>query len=149
MVLDTTGGVIQTTKAVLHDGSSGMFLLVKEPDGTWGLPGGAKEVEDADILEALRRELFEELSLAPDEYAVFDPKISDEFLYGQQGSERFGMKGFNNFFIVEVKSINGIRKEKKLLDIAWFEAEEALQKLEHASMRRGFDRAIKILKKDK
>ncbi len=147
MTLDIAEGVIHTTKAVLHNGEGKFFLLVREPDGTWGLPGGAKDVEDADISAALRRELQEELSLEPDEYSVFDPKIATEFLYGQQGSERIGMKGFNNFFLVEVKDISGIRKEKKLLEIGWFRADEALQKLEHDAMKRGFDSLVKLLKK--
>lgn len=147
MTLDTAGGVIQTTKAVLHNGEGKLFLLVQEPDGTWGLPGGAKDVEDIDISAALRRELQEELSLEADEYSISDPKITTEFLYGQQGSERFGMKGFNNFFIVEVNNIDGIKKEEKLLAIKWFDAEEASQKLEHEAMRQGFDAAVKLLKK--
>lgn len=146
MTLDLTGGVIQTTKAVLHDGDVENFLLVREPDETWGLPGGAKDVEDADLLETLQRELREELSLELGEYEVTDAKTTTEFLYEQQGSERFGHKGFNNFFIVKVSDVGVIRKEEQLLEVRWFTAAQAEEQLEHEAMRIGFSRVVKMLK---
>lgn len=146
MTLDISGGVIHTTKAVLYGGAE-TFLLVRESDGTWGLPGGAKEIEDADILATLERELFEELSLEREDYTVVNPRISDEFVFGNPASERFGITGINNFFIVGIKDASKIRKEPEMMEVGWFGAEESLGKLEHDSMKRGFAKVMKLLKK--
>ena len=49
-----------SAKAVIFDGDN--VLLLKSPDGTWDLPGG-KIDSDEDVLDGLRREVFEETNL--------------------------------------------------------------------------------------
>lgn len=65
-------GVIRASAVravVIHDGR---YLLAQHhnylPDtiGKWGLPGGRIESKDADLCDALRRELYEEFAMTAD-----------------------------------------------------------------------------------
>ncbi|OGG59592.1 hypothetical protein A3C86_03960 [Candidatus Kaiserbacteria bacterium RIFCSPHIGHO2_02_FULL_49_16] len=147
MTLEIKDGVVQTAKAILYHRDIDKFLLVREPDGRWGLPGGAKEMEDANILTALERELFEEISLRRGEYTVFNTEVSNKFKYDVKNDERWGLDAVNNFFLVEVNDIRGIMKAEELMDMAWFGAEEASLKLDFESLQRGFEKTRKFLKK--
>jgi 8-oxo-dGTP pyrophosphatase MutT (NUDIX family) len=71
-MIDTSNNTITTTNALLYKIESGTvkFLLAQENDDNWGLPGGAKEVEDLDLLSAIKRELKEELGLEPQDYEL-------------------------------------------------------------------------------
>ena|ERR1700694_3352526 len=67
--MNGTGRVSAVRAVVIHEGR---YLLAQhhnylpETIGKWGLPGGRIETKDADLRDALRRELYEEFAMTAD-----------------------------------------------------------------------------------
>jgi 8-oxo-dGTP pyrophosphatase MutT (NUDIX family) len=85
----------ESVRALVLDPDDCVLLVRFEfPQATvWALPGGGVE-PDEDPLEALRRELHEELGLAPDEFEigpyVWDRTIEIDFVHGPTGARWAG-----------------------------------------------------------
>ncbi len=140
MAIDTSNNTIITTNALLYKTQNGelTFLLVQENDNNWGLPGGAKEVEDVDLLITLKRELKEELGLEESDYVVQETSVRREFEYNHFRSSRFGKHGIVLFYAVKIVDPSRVKASDELVQVAWFEKDEAAQKLTFDHIRDGF-----------
>lgn len=146
-MIDTSNNTITTTNALLYklDGGELKFLLAQENDNNWGLPGGAKEVEDPDLFTAIQRELREELNLVPENYELKDIGIKREFEYNHFQSSRFGKHGVVVFFLVKINEAINPTASSQLSQVGWFTKEEALEKLTFDHIKSGFEETSKLI----
>lgn len=147
--IDTTDNTTTTVGAVIfrNINNKKKFLLVQENDGQYGLAGGAKDIEDKDIIATLQRELEEELSLLPTDYKFEKTDTSIEFVYGHRSSTRFGKKGVTVYFLVEVFNPEQIKASSELKDILWASGDEAVEKLAFEEVKNGFREVVNNLDK--
>jgi 8-oxo-dGTP pyrophosphatase MutT (NUDIX family) len=135
------GGAIISACAVAFTVVNGqaVFLLVQEMGNAWGLAGGAKSNSDTNLLEALHRELREELSIEQEtDYRVLAGSTSRSFVYDHPLSDRLGKKGVIVFFLVEVHNKAAVKASGEIKKVAWFTLEEALQKFAFKHVESGF-----------
>jgi len=145
-MIDTTNNTILTANAVIYkiENNEYKFLLVEEPDGYWGLPGGAKDVGDKDVTTALHRELAEELQISPDFYKAVKTDIQYEFMYDQPGSSRFGKKGVIHMFFIEWHDAP-VNPSKELKSVAWLGRKEAIKRLTLDEIKDVFRQSLNLL----
>ena len=146
-MIDTSDNTIHTANAVFYKTENGenKYLLVEEPDGYWGLPGGAKDVDDKDITATLQRELKEELGLLPNDYQAIKTDIKFEFQYDHPGSSRFGKRGVIHMFIIKWGE-KEIRPTKELKGIKWLIENEAVELFTLKDIKKVFKKTIDTLK---
>ena len=146
-MIDTSNNTIITTNALLYKIENGVvnFLLAQENDDNWGLPGGAKEVEDPDLLSAIERELKEELGLEPKDYVLQETNVKREFEYNHFQSSRYGKHGIVCFFLIHLNEISRLQVSSELESVEWFTREKALGKLTFDHIKDGFREASKLL----
>lgn len=105
-----------SVKAVIVDGDK--ILLVKEEDDEfWSLPGGGVDYGESDI-QALKRELCEELGVAENEIST-DGKV----IFVTIGAVSKGIPKANLFYRASIP-VKSIRPTKHVTDSAWFTIEE-------------------------
>lgn len=141
MSLDLSEGIIKNVRAIIWkkgDGGVPLFLLTQEPSGTFTIPGGCKDAEDADLLAALHRELQEELYLEAAEYSARATDIQKRYsnLYGRP-PERAGKDTIISIFIVSDLTKEP-RASAEIKDIVWAIADDALQMLKASHMNELF-----------
>ena len=148
-MIDTSNNTITTTNALVYKKVNDelFYLLAQENDSYWGLPGGAKEVEDNNLLTAIKRELKEELSLEESDYQVVETDIQKEFEYNHRQSSRFGKRGIVKFFIVEVHDLEKIKSSSEIQQVEWFTEKEASEKFTFGYVREGFFETAKLINK--
>ncbi|MEK9171919.1 MAG: NUDIX domain-containing protein [Patescibacteria group bacterium] len=146
-MIDTSNDTIVTTNALLYKTKNEVinFLLVQENDNNWGLPGGAKEVKDQDLLSTIQRELEEELELEPDDYILKDTNVKREFEYNHFQSSRFGKHGIVIFFLVGLKGASQLKVSNEIKSVDWFTREEAIEKLTFNHIKDGFKESSKLI----
>ena len=129
--IEVNDNTIWTTSAVVRhtEVESEKYLLIQEKDESWGFVGGAKDIEDANLMEALEREILEEIGLVVGEYTVEETDVLYEFTYSHESSPRFGKVGKEQFFIVDVKDISELKLADDILDAQWFTKEKAIEML--------------------
>ncbi len=139
-MIDTSNNTIITTNALLYKIENGVikFLLAQETDNNWGLPGGAKEIEDVNLIDTIQRELKEELGLEPSDYFLKESNVKREFEYNHFQSSRFGKHGIVVFFIINLKENSNFKVSNELKSINWFTKEEAIEKLTFDHIKEGF-----------
>jgi 8-oxo-dGTP pyrophosphatase MutT (NUDIX family) len=147
MALDLTDNIIKNVRAIIwkKDENRTLFLLTQEPSGAFTIPGGCKDVEDADILAALHRELREELYLDPADYFEQATDIKKEYanLYDRP-PERAGKNTIISLFIVSDLSKEP-QASAEIKDIVWVTADEALQVLKAPHMNELFRMGLEIV----
>ncbi|PIR41661.1 MAG: hypothetical protein COV31_00015 [Candidatus Yanofskybacteria bacterium CG10_big_fil_rev_8_21_14_0_10_46_23] len=142
-MIDVSNNTITTVNALVHRGKEGevKFLLAQEDDGNWGLPGGAKEIEDENLISTIRRELKEELNLNPEDYKLKETDIKREFEYNHFKSSRYGKHGVVQFFLVELLNDFDPRAMGELENVGWFTSKEAIDRLTFEHIKNGFEEA--------
>ena len=133
--LDLSDGKVKNARAVIWRETDGkrFFLLTQEFSGTFTVPGGGKDLEDDDIETTMARELFEELGLAPEQYAAVRIDWSKEYenLYRDPRSERYRKNTIIYPFLVRVKSeVRLTLREGEIEDAIWMREDEALLRLD-------------------
>lgn len=146
-MIDTSNNTIITTNALLYKTEDDFtkFLLAQENDNNWGLPGGAKEIEDVNLIDTIQRELKEELGLEPSDYIIKESNVKREFEYNHFQSSRFGKHGIVIFFLIQLKNESKIKISSELKNIDWFTKEEALNKLTFDHIKEGFMEVSNLL----
>ncbi|KAK9856851.1 hypothetical protein WJX84_001732, partial [Apatococcus fuscideae] len=95
------GGCPKKNGAGLLISSGGDVLLLlrnsKHNDRTWGLPGGNKEGEDADMLATARREATEEMGPLPEPLDIMDSFLTKR---GKNGKKHYTV------FVASISSIH-------------------------------------------
>lgn len=108
--------------AVVED-AAGAVLLHQKPDGTWGLPAGAMELDET-IFEALQREVLEETGIRVERARAFgvysDPRYSVTYDNGDQ-VQYVGMA-----FYVEEWSGTPVAEGDETIAVAFVAPERAL-----------------------
>ena len=126
--LDLKDDIIKNVRAIITKREDGrtLYLITQEPAGSFTIPGGCKDLEDADLRSALQRELQEELELSPRDYSITETLIQKTYsnLYDDPGSERQGKDTIIHLFLV-----SDLKKEPKptseIKDAVWLTKEEA------------------------
>lgn len=103
------------------------FLVIKEPEGIYGFPGGAQEVSDVTILDTARRELVEETGLTEKSCTIKETNLTHEFVHTDPKSERFGKKGILHAFLAEYNGYEPVKLDSELLQVAWLREKDVLQ----------------------
>ncbi|HUC31500.1 MAG TPA: NUDIX domain-containing protein [Candidatus Paceibacterota bacterium] len=142
MALDLKDDLLKNARAVIwkREGDTMLFLITQESSGSFSLPGGCKDLEDADIQTALCRELKEELGLDPGDYSVVNTGIQKEYenFYPNPESERFGKKTIASLF-----TISNLTKEptpsNEIKALVWMTEEEVLKAFNKAHMKELFE----------
>ncbi len=147
MSLDLTNGIIKNVRAIIwkKGNSEPLFLLTQEPSGAFTIPGGCKDVEDADLLVALHRELQEELHLDPGDYSAQTTPARKEYanLYNTP-PERAGKNTIISLFLVS-NLTKEPRASSEIKDIIWVTADEALRILKAPHMNELFGMGLEIV----
>ena len=102
-----------------------LFLITQEPSGNFSIPGGCKDLEDADIMATLRRELQEELGLQPGEYSVQETDIQKEYENLYNSGERAGKKTIISIFLISELTKEPVASSE-IKGVTWMTAEEAI-----------------------
>ena len=148
MSLDLTNDIIKNVRAIIWkqgDGGAPLFLLTQEPSGAFTIPGGCKDAEDADLLDALHRELQEELYLEAADYSAHATDIKKQYqnLYNHP-PERAGKDTIISIFIVS-NLTKEPRASAEIKDIVWAIADDALQMLKASHMNELFRMGLATL----
>lgn len=115
---------------VLHEGK---FLLVQhhnhlpETVGKWGLPGGRIETSDANLIAALRRELYEEFAMTADIVGFVAM-----YTYRDRAHHIFLAKPHSTEFTVD---------KNEILGMAWWTLTEVRQCHNNGQLHTGFELA--------
>jgi hypothetical protein len=80
MTVDCTGPSVKAVKAMVYDRRFGdtYFLAVQELDGRWSLPGGYKNVDDGNLVVAMKRVLLDLLNLTDNSYTIIETDVVGE-----------------------------------------------------------------------
>lgn len=120
----------QKVRAVVVN-DSGEFLLVRPHgyrEGEWTLAGGGVE-EDESPVEAMRREIAEELGVTLEENLQVLP-VSNRFIYSPDHRTRRALDhdGQNaTMFAVQLPSdVQIVMQAEEIAEVRWFSREEAL-----------------------
>lgn len=146
--LDLIAGIIKNSRALVYKDENGqrLFLLTQEWDGGYTLPGGCKDLEDTDMISAMKREMKEELHLDTVDYEIRDTNIEKTYqkLYPDPASERFEKDTRIRLFLVQCKTIQ-IRPSPDIRSIRWFNEVDVLQSLNKNHMKEMFLLGAKLL----
>lgn len=113
--------------AVIADSNKEKIILVQAPNGAWFLPGGEIE-EGEDYLEALQRELIEELGFTAEIGTYYGQ--ADEYFYSSHRDTHY----YNPAFLYEATSYHEVQKPLEDFNhIAWFPVNEAISNLKRGS----------------
>ena len=113
--------------AVIADSNKEKIILVQAPNGAWFLPGGEIE-EGEDHLEALQRELIEELGFTAEIGTYYGQ--ADEYFYSSHRDTHY----YNPAFLYEATSYQEVQKPLEDFNhIAWFPVDEAISNLKRGS----------------
>ena len=113
--------------AVIADSNKEKIILVQAPNGAWFLPGGEIE-EGEDHLEALQRELIEELGFTAEIDTYYGQ--ADEYFYSSHRDTHY----YNPAFLYEATSYHEVQKPLEDFNhIAWFPVNEAISNLKRGS----------------
>jgi 8-oxo-dGTP pyrophosphatase MutT (NUDIX family) len=105
-----------SVKALILD-ENNKFLLAKEPDGKWDLPGGGLEYKE-DINLAITREIKEELGL---EVVYVAPKPSYFTTFLKKGTDVWMA---NVIYLTKVKNLD-FKPSDECVEIKFFSTQEA------------------------
>ena len=80
MTVDCTGPKVKAVKAMVYDhhNEDTFFLAVQELDGKWSLPGGYKNVDDGNLVVAMKRVLLNLLNLTDNSYTIVETDVVGE-----------------------------------------------------------------------
>ena len=146
MVENRDNIIEQTTAIIWRQGATGLeFLLVQELDGIWSLPGGARDPEDETLLDAIKRELREELDLETSEYEITPTEVVIRFLYDRPSSSRYGKTGVLSLFLVKPINDQDIAPTADLKSVIWCNVQAAKNTLVFAHHKEIVDRAAKLI----
>ncbi len=128
------GNTIHSVKVVVYkvDHAIIHFLLLKEPEGLYSFVGGAQDIEDNTIEDTARREIYEEVSFVPSDYALIVTPIIHEFIHTDPKSERFGKAGTLHIFLAKYEGTEEVRLGDDLQNFSWNSEQEVQKKLQHA-----------------
>lgn len=113
--------------AVIADSNKEKIILVQAPNGAWFLPGGEIE-EGEDYLEALQRELIEELGFTAEIGTYYGQ--ADEYFYSSHRDTHY----YNPAFLYEATSYREVQEPLEDFNhIAWFPVDEAISNLKRGS----------------
>ena len=113
--------------AVIADSNKEKIILVQAPNGAWFLPGGEIE-EGEDHLEALQRELIEELGFTAEIGTYYGQ--ADEYFYSSHRDTHY----YNPAFLYEATSYQEVQKPLEDFNhITWFPVDEAISNLKRGS----------------
>ncbi|MFW5703776.1 MAG: NUDIX hydrolase [Patescibacteria group bacterium] len=119
---------LQIAKVLLHH--NGRVLILTENDGSPGLPGGARDKEDADLTSTAIREVREELGLEPDAYTLQPTEITTQFTFTNTSMpERHGKAAIAHLFLAAFHHTQDISLEQTLEGFDWLNPEEAMQQM--------------------
>ena len=149
-MLDLENNIIKSPRALVYkiEGGQLLFLLVKEPGGYYTIPGGCKEIEDVDVLSAIKRELEEELSLTEKDYEILKTDIQKIYknLYSDVTSDRFGKNTVIDLFVVRCKNEEAIQAASEITKTVWLNEDEVLNTLNANHFKEIFQLGAKTLK---
>lgn len=94
------------------------FLLAKEPDGKWDIPGGGLEFGENPII-ALRREILEELGLV---LTILETKPMYITTYNKQGTDAW----MANIFYKSSLSSLDFKPSDECIELQFFSTSQAL-----------------------
>ena len=133
------------------------ILYVRENEGTKFLVvenaetknisfvSGAKEDSDNSELDAMHRELKEELGTDKN-INLEQTSVKHEFVFGPKKKERAGHKGSYSVFLADVTEIKtSISHTKELKNIEWLSKEEVLTRLTFEDLKEVFLKAAENL----
>lgn len=147
--LDLADNKIKNVRALIYKDIDGLrsFLLTQELSGIYTIPGGCKDVEDVDMLSALKRELYEELGLNIDSCVVMDANISREYenLYKNPASERFRKITHISIYFIHCTGQEDIQPGEEIRGTEWLDGSSALNKLSGAHMKELFAEGLHLL----
>lgn len=148
-MLDLENNVIKSPRALVCKIVNGQrfFLLVKEPGGFYTIPGGCKEIEDVDVLSAIKRELEEELSLTEKDYEIHKTDIQKRYknLYSDVTSERFGKDTVIDLFVVQCVNEKAIQASNEISSTVWLNETEVVEALNANHFKEIFQLGTKAL----
>ena len=113
--------------AVIPDSAKEKIILVQAPNGAWFLPGGEIE-EGENHLEALKRELIEELGFTAEIGTYYGQ--ADEYFYSSHRDTYY----YNPAYLYEATSYQETQTPlEDFNNLAWFPIEEAIENLKRGS----------------
>jgi len=145
--LDLADNKIKNVRAVVWKVENGkkFFLITQELAGNFTIPGGCKDLEDSDLLSAMKRELREELGLSERSYTIERLPAGREYpnLYNNPESERFGKNTIMYLFVVNYNGSEDIKvKADEIKGATWLNEDDAMRKLTHIPMKEMFQIAV-------
>lgn len=147
--LDLQNGIIKNSRGLVYKVEHGqrLFLLTQELDGVYTLPGGCKDLEDADPLSAMKREIKEELNLESSDYEIRDTNIQKTYqkMYPDPTSERFGRETTISLFLIRCANDKSIKTPHDIKGVQWFNEADAFKSLTTRHMKEMFRLGVESL----
>lgn len=116
-------------------------ILIKK-ERSWVFPKG-KVKEGESLINAAKREIFEEVGIKTDEPLFYIDKI--KYRYKDQNGI-LNEKEVNYYFFITEN--NSVQIEKTFLGYGWFYIDEAIKYLTYKNDKKILKKAIKIIKKE-
>jgi hypothetical protein len=122
MMVDLTGRAVKAVKAIVYEihGDEPRFLVIQQADGSYTLPGGYKEIDDSNLLMAMKRTLQKTLDLTDNGYTIQETDIvgDDPDIYTDPVSGT--KKDIDvHIFVVRCNGKEEIKASDDILRVAW------------------------------
>lgn len=131
--------IVLAVAAFIFDSKKGLLIVKKDEQekidgGLWTVPGGKVE-PDEHIVDALKREVKEEVNLEIDEFKWIDEDVfvsNNKYFHGQH-------------FLCSVKTIKPLRLDKKLVKHAWIKKYQIEKFYYHPNIKREIIHLFEII----
>ncbi len=124
-----------------------LFLVIKNAQtGNITFVAGAEEDSDTSPELNARREVEEELGLAPEQYELQPTTVKHEFVFGPNKASRAGHKGSYQVFLADVSNVDEIGHTDELKEIHWMTKDEVRSDVSFPDLVEVFEKAAEEIK---
>ena len=131
---------------VFKRGNPNKYLLIynlKSKNITF--PAGARENYDKSVKDTLRREIWEETGLLPENYNIIETPLIYEFVYNQKKEERAGQIARQAVYLIETQKTDSAPKDSNVRIDGWYTAEEIIKRLTFGDSKELFKRVLEYI----
>lgn len=133
--------IIHGAIAVIYrDSPRGRLYLVTRNvfSGNYTFPGGASEPGE-DLLSTVKRELFEEINITPNDDEIEELPLTNSFVFSMKNSNRYKLPAQYKVFLIRTENEKIEPNTEQVAEVRWLPYSEARQLVKHQILKINLD----------